>query len=92
MSAEQQAREMLQRMGIGNAEDFSSGDLVELANVIAERDRLREALVAEERAQRIAREHHIAPAVFPADMEVCGCPYCESRTKADKLRAEALKT
>ena len=36
-SAEQEARDMLERMGIANAQQFTSGDLVELANLIASR-------------------------------------------------------
>ena len=36
-SAEQQARDMLDRMGVPNAQSFSAGDLVELANLIAMR-------------------------------------------------------
>jgi hypothetical protein len=35
MSAEQQARDLLERMEIPNAQDFSAGELVELANLIA---------------------------------------------------------
>lgn len=35
MSAEQKARDMLERMGVENAQSFSSGELVELANLIA---------------------------------------------------------
>ena len=34
-SAEQQARDMLARMGVPDAQSYSSGDLVELANLIA---------------------------------------------------------
>ena len=34
-TAEQKARDMLERMGVENAQSFSSGDLVELANLIA---------------------------------------------------------
>jgi hypothetical protein len=37
VSAEQQARDMLERMGVEDAQNFSSGDLVELANLIASR-------------------------------------------------------
>lgn len=37
-TAEQQARDMLERMGIENAQSFTSGDLVELANLIAQND------------------------------------------------------
>ena len=40
MTAEQQVRDMLERMGVEDAQFFSAGDLVELANLIAERDRL----------------------------------------------------
>lgn len=35
MTAEQKARDMLERMGVEGAQDFSAGDLVELANLIA---------------------------------------------------------
>lgn len=35
MTAEQKARDMLERMGVKDAQDFSAGDLVELANLIA---------------------------------------------------------
>lgn len=35
LSAEQQARDLLERMEIPNAQNFSSGELVELANLIA---------------------------------------------------------
>ncbi len=34
-SAEQQARDMLERAGVPNAQDYSAGDLVEIANLIA---------------------------------------------------------
>ncbi len=34
-TAEQQARDLLERMGVEDAQQFSSGDLVELANLIA---------------------------------------------------------
>ena len=35
MTAEQRARDMLERMGVEDAHSFSAGDLVELANLIA---------------------------------------------------------
>lgn len=35
MTAEQQARDMLERMGVDGAQNFSAGELVELANLIA---------------------------------------------------------
>ncbi len=40
-TAEQQARDMLDRLGVEDAQTYSSGDLVELANLIAEVDMLR---------------------------------------------------
>lgn len=40
-TAEQKARDILERMGIENAQEFSSGTLVELANLIAEIEELR---------------------------------------------------
>ena len=36
-TAEQKARDMLERMGVKDAQSFSSGDLVELANLIAQK-------------------------------------------------------
>ncbi len=41
ITAEQQARDMLDRLGVPDAQTYSSGDLVELANLIAEVDMLR---------------------------------------------------
>lgn len=43
-TAEQKARDMLERMGVKDAQSFSSGDLVELANLIVEVERLEEKL------------------------------------------------
>lgn len=43
-SVEQQARDMLARLGIEDAQSFSTGDLVELANVLEENARLRAML------------------------------------------------
>jgi hypothetical protein len=37
-TAEQRARDMLERMGVENAQSMSAGDVVELANLISERD------------------------------------------------------
>ncbi len=39
-SAEQKARDMLERMGIDGAQNFTAG-LIELANLIADRERLK---------------------------------------------------
>ena len=41
MTVEQQARDMLERIGVENAQNFSAGDLVELANLIHENKVLR---------------------------------------------------
>ncbi len=35
MTAEQQARDLLDRMGVDDAQSYSAGELVELANLIA---------------------------------------------------------
>lgn len=35
MTAEQEARDLLERMGVPGAQEFSAGELVELANLIA---------------------------------------------------------
>ncbi len=41
VTAEQQARDLLDRLGVEDAQSYSSGELVELANLIAERDWLK---------------------------------------------------
>lgn len=53
MTAEQKARDMLERMGVEGAQSFSAGDLVELANLIAARDGAA-AIVAKMRADLTA--------------------------------------
>jgi len=35
MTTEQEARDLLERIGVPNAQEFSAGELVELANLIA---------------------------------------------------------
>ena len=42
MTPEQKARDMLERMGVEGAQNFSAGDLVELANLIAEKGDMRQ--------------------------------------------------
>jgi len=39
-TAEQQARDMLERAGVKDTQNFSSGDLVEIANLIARAEHL----------------------------------------------------
>ena len=39
MSIEQDARDLLERLGVETAQSFSAGDVVELANLLAERRR-----------------------------------------------------
>jgi len=38
ITAEQKARDLLQRLGVKNAQSYTAGDLVELANLIARDD------------------------------------------------------
>lgn len=45
-SAEQQARDLLERLDVEDAQAYSSGDLVELANLIADADRYERQLAA----------------------------------------------
>ena len=40
MTPEQQARDMLERMGVDGAQQMTAGDVAELANLIAYRDRM----------------------------------------------------
>ena len=44
MTAEQQARDLLERMGIRHAQGFSAGTVVELANLIRDHEQALEAL------------------------------------------------
>jgi hypothetical protein len=46
MSAEQRARDLLQRLGVNHAPSMTKGDLAELVQVLEERDQLRAALKA----------------------------------------------
>lgn len=39
MTAEQEARNLLERMGVSNAQEYTSGDLVELANLIHDKQK-----------------------------------------------------
>lgn len=41
---EQEARDIMERMGIENAQQFTAGDVVELANLIADHRRLQRAI------------------------------------------------
>ena len=44
VTVEQRVRDMLERAGVEGAQSMSSGDLVELANLLAERDKLKREL------------------------------------------------
>ena len=44
MTPEQEARNILERMGIENAQSFTAGDVVEIANLIAEIENLKVTL------------------------------------------------
>lgn len=46
VTAEQKARDMLERMGVPDAQEYSAGDLVELANLIADADELRQYILS----------------------------------------------
>lgn len=45
-SAEQQARDLLEQCGVEDAQSFTAGDVVALANFIAEASRYRQQLAA----------------------------------------------
>lgn len=53
-SLEQQARDMLERMGIEDAQSFTAGDVVELANLIGERGTRSKAKKYDSTVARIA--------------------------------------
>lgn len=45
ITVEQQCRDILERMGIEDAQEFSSGDLVEMANLISKANTVKESRV-----------------------------------------------
>ena len=58
---ESQARDILDRLGVQNSQDYSAGDLVEIANLIAERDDLRDvAIIVENHIAAMDYELHEA--------------------------------
>lgn len=57
---EQQARDMLERMGVPNAQSYTSGNLVELANLIAD-SQCRPAPEQDATTWRFIEEHDIDP-------------------------------
>lgn len=67
LSAEQQARDMLERCGVDDAQTFSSGDLVELANLIADANGNRRQIAA---IRRLHQQYR--PAFGTADV----CSHC----------------
>jgi hypothetical protein len=58
---EQEARNMLERMGVENAQTFTAGELVELANLIAENRQLlieREIREVKDREDSLTQWHY----------------------------------
>jgi hypothetical protein len=44
MTPEQEARNMLERMGVEDAQNMTAGDVVEIANIIRDRDKYKDNL------------------------------------------------
>lgn len=90
MTAEQQARDLLDRMGIEGAQQMTAGDVAELANLIEERERLRSAA-----AQELAAERERCAAEVDPDWSrpAGGCcsvaAYDELKRAAARIRALA---
>jgi len=80
MTSEQKARDMLERMGVKDANAFSAGDLVELANLIAERsdDRLTVGAMTKP-------EYPTPPAGAPFERPVMPCPLCGQQPRVVDL-------
>ena len=53
-SAEQQARDLLERCGVDDAQSFTAGDVIELANLIAENSQLHSVI---ERIRHLATSY-----------------------------------
>lgn len=63
MSAEQEARDLLEQMGVDNAQSFSSGDIAELANLIAENKRMK-AILSQQDEQKLGHTITIGNTTF----------------------------
>jgi len=70
MTAEQKARDMLERMGVPDAQSYTAGDLVELANLIANADRPRD-LTMTMTADMGANLHSDGCTIYPGDVFHC---------------------
>lgn len=82
-SYEAQAREMLDRMGVEDAANWSSGEVIELANLLAEVHRLR-AAVSGEGTKTPNNCGHIYGTETP-------CPQCPSSApQEDKVKIDLL--
>jgi len=57
-SAEQQARDLLEQYGLEDAQSMAAGDLVELANLIADANSYRGMQTAHISRQRTDRSNH----------------------------------
>lgn len=66
---------MLERMGIDGAQSFSSGELVEIANLVAERDELRE------RCEKL--RDALRRLTFWTLNDECGCLTCDGVWPSD---------
>lgn len=56
LTVEQQARNLLERLDVPDAQTYSTGEVIELANLIAEVSRLRRALGEAEGREQAIRE------------------------------------
>lgn len=64
---EQQARDLLERLGIEDAQSLSCGDVTELANLLAERRQLKRLRLACQALAHELRQAHVEPAAVSAD-------------------------
>jgi hypothetical protein len=89
-TAEQKARDLLDRLEVRDAQSYSSGEIVELANLISERDALAERVDALHKALRehvlhgpITDNDHAGPFVSN------GCMHCHASWSPSTIESHA---
>jgi hypothetical protein len=84
--AEQQARNLLERMEVPGAQAFSAGEIVELANLIRDRDRYRRGL---ENVCDLYGMEHPAKRMHEVARKALGEVYTDAELAAADIRSAA---
>lgn len=77
-SAEQQARDLLERCGVEDAQSFTAGDVAELANLIADdKERRRQLAVIRDRCVNFTPDPSVVDeilGILDGDLSLCRTP------------------